>query len=596
MNYVTKILFFLLLLSRLEAQQTVIDYQNWNTYPANCNVFSAPINVPSTINGTLNSLTHLTNIGQPTYNSINSAIELSCNINSFSQYFGTQFQLNNNFQSGYTYTIKINAAVSTLSPTGAYLVINLNNGGNGANTLCNGSQNIDPGISGNLIRSALITGSNFTEYTFQNIPPQGNPFSLLTVAAKTTTASPYSASIYIRKITIIANPATPSFSLSPTPTIVIPIGSSQAKVFSVNNVYNSPGTQSFLWNLGSSTNGWIYQGNPAPQFITTNNNSLTLTSSNCSPLNTVSVTPVLNSVNYPTLSCSVTRPIPPKDSFYISGPNEFCNNGTYTIGGPSLCGATVNWSLGYLNNDPNVGQLSCTNCPITTINKINNGSVKLIGTITFPNSTTYTYEKLIGVGSPVIRGWYNSPTNNVQPLNPSSKFQFNWNDACYTTFISTNMDITANSNIVWENAGSSGGVTWYQNGTNLNFYFSDLNQYAYFRVNATNTCGSNSYLYRFRSVSDGCSNSSMLRISVSPNPANSYLNVSLTDLNDTKSIREIKRIKIIDKTGNQKLDINYNLNGKSDIKQIDISNLNPDVYSIIVFGNSGLKIEKFIKY
>jgi hypothetical protein len=596
MNYLSKILIFLLLVSKLQAQQTVIDYQNWNTYPANCNVFSAPINVPSSINGSLSSLTHLTNIGQPKYSSINNAIELSCNINNFNQYFGTQFQINNSFQSGYTYTIKINAATISSSPTNAHLVINLNNGGNGGNTLCNGPQNIDPALSGNLIRSLPITGSNFNEYTFQNIPPQANPFSVLTVAAKTPIALPFTASIYIRKITIIATPATPLFSLSPSPTIEIPIGSSQTKVFTVNNVYNSPGTQSFMWNLGSASNGWIYQGNPAPQSITTNTNSLTLTSSNCNTLNPVSVTPVLNSVNYPILSCSVTRPIPPIDSFYISGPNEFCNNGTYTIGGPSLCGATVNWSLGYLNNDPNVGQLSCTTCPITTINKINNGSVKLIGSITFPNSTTYTYEKLIGVGSPVIRGWYNSPTNNIQPLNPSSKFQLNWNDACYTTFISTNMDITANSNIVWENAGSSGGVTWYQNGSNLNFYFSDLNQYAYFRVNATNTCGSNSYLYRFRSVSDGCSNSSMLRISVSPNPANSYLNVSLTDLNDTKSIKEIKRIKIIDKTGNQKLDINYNLIGKSDIKQIDISNLNPDVYSIIVFGNSGLKIEKFIKY
>lgn len=595
MNYLSKILIFLLLVSKLQAQQTVIDYQNWNTYPANCNVFSAPINVPSSINGSLSSLTHFTNIGQPKYSSIYNAIELSCNINNFTQYFGTQFQINNSFQSGYTYTIKINAATITSSPTNAYLVINLNNGGNGGNTLCNGPQNIDPALSGNLIRSVPITGSNFTEYTFQNIPPQANPFSVLTVAAKTPIALPYTASIYIRKITIIATPATPLFSLSPSPTIEIPIGSSQTKVFTVNNVYNSPGTQSFMWNLGSASNGWIYQGNPAPQSITTNTNSLTLTSSNCNTLNPVSVTPVLNSINYPTLSCSVTRPIPPIDSFYISGPNEFCNNGTYTIGGTNLCGATVNWSIGYLNNDPNVGQLSCTNCPITTINKINNGSVKLIGTITFPNSTTYTYEKLIGVGSPVIRGWYNSPTNNIQPLNPSSKFQFNWNDACYTTFISTNMDITANSNIVWENAGSSGGVTWYQNGSNLNFYFSDLNQYAYFRVTASNSCGSNSYLYRFQSVSDGCSNSSMLRVSVSPNPATSYLAVSLTDINETTSLKEIKRITIIDKTGNEKLNVNYILNGKSDIKQIDISKLNPDIYSIIVFGKSGFKIEKFIK-
>ena len=37
----------------------------------------------------------------------------------------------------------------------------------------------------------------------------------------------------------------------------------------------------------------------------------------------------------------------------------------------------------------------------------------------------------------------------------------------------TSKEFQLGEEIVWENAGSSGGVTWYQNGTNLNFYFSD---------------------------------------------------------------------------------------------------------------------------
>lgn len=281
-------------------------------------------------------------------------------------------------------------------------------------------------------------------------------------------------------------------------------------------------------------------------------------------------------------------------SVNINGPSTFCVSANYTLNGLPPCITNVTWSLGYLNNHPNVASLSCTNCTSTTLTKINDGTVHLIATITLPNSTiTYTYEKYIGVGVPVIRGWYNSPTNPNEPLAASSKFEFNWNDACYATLISTNMDITANTTVTWEDAGNSGGVTWYQNGNNLNFYFSDLNQWAYFRVTSTNSCGSKSWLYRFRSVGENCSGGSQMMLMVSPNPTNSDIKVSLIEKNNNNKNKDILEIHIFDKMGNIKQKVNY---GKGQLTpQINVSNLYPDIYTILAFDGKTWVAEKFIK-
>jgi hypothetical protein len=339
------------------------------------------------------------------------------------------------------------------------------------------------------------------------------------------------------------------------------------------------------------------QWESCPQNISTTTNTLTLTPDPCASLSNISVTVKINNLNYQTLNCSVTRTIPPASDFAISGPNEFCTSANYTISGGSLCGANVTWSLGYLNNHPNVASLSCTNCTSTTLTKINDGTVWLIATVTFPGSnTTYTYEKYIGVGVPLIRGWYNSPTNPIEPLAASSRFEFNWNDACYATMISTNMDITANTTVTWEDAGNSGGVTWYQNGNNLNFYFSDLDQWAYFRVTAINSCGSKSWLYRFRSVGDNCEGGGPpLRVILSPNPTTSTINVILTDRKNLKKQKEMVEIRLIDKMGNIKQKWNFAKASGNQARQLNVANLPPDIYTIMVFDGKVWTSEKFIK-
>jgi len=391
----------------------------------------------------------------------------------------------------------------------------------------------------------------------------------------------------------ITRPNTPVLKINNSTSLTLYCGDAGAKTFTVENA----GTciTGYEWLVANK--GWYdASGNLITANIITTTPSITIYPS-CTTSNPPQAVQVKIKAGSEEISSTVgvtfSSAAPP---LAISGPDEFCTSASYSVPISPACGASVTWSLEYLNNHPNVATLSCTNCQTTTLTKYNNGTALLRATVSFPNcNSTGIYEKYIGVGSPVIRGWYNSPTNSSEPLNPSSRFQFNWNDACYTQYINTNMDITANATVLWEDAGNSGGVTWTQVGNNLRFYFSDLDQYAYFRVTATNSCGSQSVLYRFRSVSENCSGGTPLRVMASPNPATSNLTVSLVAKGDNKKIKEIMEIRIIDKLGTIKQKWTYSKSAGNQPKQLDISKLSQDIYTIMVFDGTVWTTEKFIK-
>ena len=246
-----------------------------------------------------------------------------------------------------------------------------------------------------------------------------------------------------------------------------------------------------------------------------------------------------------------------------------------------LEGVTYEWQV-----TSNLQIISGQGTSTATISGVPNaysaGSITVI--LRTPNKgrvRSYTITKYVNVNQGSIIGWYNSPTNSAEPLKPSSRFEFNWNDACYTQYIHTNMQITQGSTVVWQDAGNSGGVTWWQNGNNLSFYFSDLNQYAYFRVTVTNSCGTNSVLYRFRSVSEGCSGGGMLMLSVSPNPSTGDTRISLTEKGKPDKKKDIREIKIIDKSGMLKRQYSYGVGAQTPI--INVGGLTPDIYTILAF-------------
>ena len=132
--------FYLLVLfitySTIAFSQTIINYQTW-TGASGCNIFGTLKNVPATINGVSSTIPHLTANGQPTYDNTDKSVNLQSVLINGSQYQGTQYAITYNFKKGYSYTITINAANIRSQPaeTPGDLRIDLNNGGNGGNTL-----------------------------------------------------------------------------------------------------------------------------------------------------------------------------------------------------------------------------------------------------------------------------------------------------------------------------------------------------------------------------------------------------------------------------------------------------------------------------
>jgi len=147
--------------------QTIINYQTW-TGASGCNIFSSPTSVPVTINGVNSNLTHLTAIGQPTYDNLDKSVNLVSETINSSQNNGTEYRITVDFKKGYTYKITINAARIKSEQTGGNVLLrlDLNNGGSGNNTLCSGTGIIDANASGDLKQSLAITSTTFADYEF----------------------------------------------------------------------------------------------------------------------------------------------------------------------------------------------------------------------------------------------------------------------------------------------------------------------------------------------------------------------------------------------------------------------------------------------
>ncbi|MBI1782537.1 MAG: hypothetical protein HYR66_14420 [Sphingobacteriales bacterium] len=348
--------------------QTIINYQNWSG-ASGCNIFASSINVPAVINGTNGAMAHVSTTGQPQYSITNNAISMDCNVvvdqnGNTTGYKGTEYKIAYNFKAMYSYQITINAAC--VGGATANLRILPNNSGSGTSNQCNGTSDIDPNTSGNLYANKVMTsGTTWTDYTY-NYSSFATAQGYLNIAAVPPINSP-TQTILVRKITITETAQPPTFTISPT-SVSIPCGTNTTQSFTVNNVYNSPGTLSYNWNLGTANNGWLYQGSTAPQTFSTTTNAISLTSSaTASSLSNVSVTVVLNGANYTTLTSNVTLTTPTYN-FSISGNTIICNSAVYSV--PGLpAGASVSWSipgsagtvLQLSPNNPAANQLTITN-------------------------------------------------------------------------------------------------------------------------------------------------------------------------------------------------------------------------------------------
>lgn len=283
----------------------------------------------------------------------------------------------------------------------------------------------------------------------------------------------------------------------------------------------------------------------------------------------------------------------PLNSIGINGDSYVCvsSNTVYNINSCDIP-SDATWSV-----SSNLQIISSSSYSLT-VSGLSNGNG--IITATFTNGQSIS--KTITVGTPTIQGWYNSPTNPVEPLKPYSRFQTDYNNACYLQYITTNMQVSPGATVVWENSGlSSPAIQWSQSGNNLRFYFTDINQWAFFTIYATNSCGTSSVRYQFQSA-NGCvgtlgksnlqkaraTEDVNIKLAIFPNPAKTVLYVTLPP--DSIDIAH-GSINLVDITGKQI----QKLTTVSTINMLSIAGLASGVYIVEITDGKKRVIKKVIK-
>jgi hypothetical protein len=143
--------------------------------------------------------------------------------------------------------------------------------------------------------------------------------------------------------------------------------------FSLENA-NDLSCLTYQWNLGTSSNNWTYNGTPAPQFISTTTNAITLSTNTCTGTPTsVSVTAKMNNVDIETFTIPVTLNIPEPS---ISGSLMVCNTDQFTVA-PLSCTPSILW-------EPQNGKLMVIGgqgTPTATMLKMADGTESIKATI-----------------------------------------------------------------------------------------------------------------------------------------------------------------------------------------------------------------------
>ncbi len=258
----------------------------------------------------------------------------------------------------------------------------------------------------------------------------------------------------------------------------------------------------------------------------------------------------------------------------ITGSDNFCTNSTYSLTNIPA-NSTVSWSA----SPSGLVNLSCTNCNQTTLTRVSDGTVTLVATIANACGTTsLVLNKSIAVGGNIaaLAGTYSTSTNTfpLQTVNfvPSGNIyaQYQWPGI-------TNISAALA-------AGSPPGTGFYSFPNGFSFNISS-GQTISVNITGTNACGRPVTATRTFIQSSG------FLIAVSPNPATSNLNVSITQVEDTSRTVSSKPLTTSNTSGVTKMylynfytgvlvkqwtfneikSINYNLN---------IGGVKPGVYAL----------------
>lgn len=369
-----------------------------------------------------------------------------------------------------------------------------------------------------------------------------------------------------------------SFTSSGATSITVTCGVASTHTFTVNNGPNSScGT--YEWNLGSANNNWNHNGSPAQQIITTNTNSITLTTSGCGKPGDVTVTlSGANSVFGP-----VTIPVTMNSQLSISDVDNVCTTRDLTISGLG-CNEQVTWE----SSNPAIATVS-GNGGQATVTKVGRGVVTITATVA-DGCGPQVLNKSVGVGVP------DRPKSFDENGNEITTFQL-----CAGTAITICTDLNPIWDVIdyeWEigtgdfdmvGLGSCAAVSAFLPGS------------GFISVRARNACGFSSRTLFVIQVLD-CNRLTTQRKSVElyPNPASNSVTISVSNQNNARSkvIGEqspetalINEVKIYDSYGMLKIYRKYN---NQQTATMNVSSLQKGVYLVEVKTGNGIEYKKLI--
>jgi hypothetical protein len=567
------VIIFIGSLSFAEAQ--TLDYTTVNYSTSLCNVFN--VNPARVVNG----LTHYPVSGGVSYNGAALVLQTKGGTTP-STTLGTAYAIAFTIKQGYIYNISVNTNKSSQDPVSAPIfeigaISSLPNPNNTDPTACGAvDQNKWGTLQSSVIGFAYINNTAAQNYNIVQSYTATSNLSYFTILAHSGSQT-HSSSVLINSITITES--TPELVLTPT-TLNLSCGTTTTQTFTVSNPNNVQNITSYEWNLGSSNNGWEYNGSAAQQNISTTSNSINLTPSCGVALSNVIVTVRVLSQDYKTYTCTLNVSSP---SMSINGSLAFCTgNQNYTINNLP-CNASVVWEV----TPSGIASPSCTSCNSTTLTQTGNGIITLKATITACGNNTVITEN-IQIGHPVVTAIIGM-THTGTILGG----------------ITLNLSVAESAtSYSWSVAGGTiqGSSTGQSVSVKVNNCNPDYLQFIYFNADVTlqNSCGTGDlygeWVYaectdlgepeRSNPHNPKITDAAIINLSIFPNPAKNTLYVTIPN---TKLSRPV--ITIYDIYGKQMI----KLTSPSQINVINISNWAQGTYIVKIDDGKKTTIRKIIK-
>ncbi len=417
--------------------------------------------------------------------------------------------------------------------------------------------------------SSATTTSSATYTIPQFSIPSGNSSQYLFIWASGGRPTSDADVLFISKITITATPIV-SFNLSSSaPSITC--GSTTPVTFTVNNGGGTTGVTGYTWNLGSASNGWLYNGGAAPATIPTGAtvNSITLTPVCGSALSNISATVATNGINYNTNTSTVTITQP---TLTINGGSSFCSGSpSYSINNLP-CNSTVSWQA----NPLGIVSISCPTCPQTNLSRNTDGQVTLTATVTTGCGQPSVTPKAITVGA--------VPLSSYSIIGAATVYA----DAGYYYTLKFPNGVLTPNNIFWR-VPSGWSITYGQGTANITVLTGNTSGPV--QVNFDNVCGESTGIFKMVLIGEG--GPAPLRMSmvnafdISPNPSKGRFTVTLTSIHNNASIKEII---VVNKMGAPVYQQKFTNNQKT--QTIQLANLPTDIYTVKIFDGTAWSTQK----